>query len=82
MRHPVTGNYGQVKEVTAQTISQCPHCSQPLQLMETREEWDQVRIAHGVPTGPTMFPADALVRGWWFCHHCDQGGALLWTKHV
>lgn len=71
------GNYGHVKQATRDTISTCPHCASPVQLLDDEREWDRVRLAHGVRVGPLVMPAGGVVHGWWFCHHCADGGAII-----
>lgn len=71
------GNYGHLKQATAQTVTQCPHCASTIDLMATEAEWDDVRAAHLIEAGPLRVPTGATVLAWWFCHHCAQGGALL-----
>lgn len=59
-------------------MSTCPHCGSRTELLATQQEWNKVTKAHGVGVRPFVLPSGDLIKGWWFCHHCDQGGALVW----
>lgn len=56
----------------------CPHCGATgLDLMETHSELVQVARLHGVQVLDVPLPQGSEIGGWWFCHHCDEGGAFL-----
>jgi hypothetical protein len=80
VRHPKVNRYGQHQSSTIETMGMCPHCGEHLELFEMRDEWDEVRKVHGVGVGPLFCPPGATIEGWWFCHRCEQGGAVLWEK--